>query len=121
MRDYVESVLKERRGCAIGIEFGGVGTRLFSGFSPNFFTQTVGVTLIDHRTERERQCAQADGAPRHEVIEGNMLASQTYVELDQVLNGQKADFIIERLGRGIEFIPSEPYTLMRTLDAWYER
>ena len=36
-KGYIEKTLKEKKGHAIGIEFGGPGSTLFSGFSKGFF------------------------------------------------------------------------------------
>src|SRR5579859_3685773 len=49
LRNYIEKILEGRKGKAIGVEFGGTGVTLFRGFTPNFFRQTVGVTLIDYK------------------------------------------------------------------------
>src|SRR3989344_3050811 len=37
---YIETILKEKKGKAVGIEFGGPGSRLFNGFTKGFFLKS---------------------------------------------------------------------------------
>ena len=106
LRNYIETVLKEKKGSAIGIEFGGVGSRLFRGFTPDFFARSIAISLIDHRGW-EHQLArlkERDGKIHHEVLEGNIFDFATYESLNRWLGDEKVDLIIERMGHGLEFV-----------------
>lgn len=115
--DYVEQMLVRKKGRAIGIEFGGSGSRLFYDFSEGFFCQTAGVTLADQRiaflNERDsRRC--------HTVIAGDMFSSQKQQEVAEWLSGRKADVIFERMVLGLELIPQEPRFLAEIANNWYQ-
>ena len=112
---HIEQLLQEKRGNAVGIEFGGTGSKLFKGFEPQFFKKSLGVTLCDH----QRNFGSYQGARSHVVLEGDILAPQTYTALENWLGEDKADLIIERMGKGLEFIPREPYTVSKILQRWY--
>jgi len=121
IRHYIEKILKAKAGKAIGIEFGGVGENLFSGFTSGFFVQSVGVTLIDHRDhEKTNEPFGKDSEINHKVLEGNIFDSSTYKSLNKILENKKVDLIMERMGRGLEFVPIEPYSVSRILEVWYE-
>lgn len=118
LRQYIEKTLAPRKGDAIGIEFGGIGSRAFQGFSRGFFKKSVGVTLVDHRlpdTGRDQE----DRRRNHLVMVGDILTPETYDSLRNLLNGEKVDLIVERMAKGLEFIPGEPYTAAKILKTWY--
>lgn len=121
LRFYIETVLRERKGKAIGMEFGGIGSKLFRGFTPGFFSRSVAVSLLDHRGWAHQLAAikERDKKIHHEVLEGNVFDPKVYKTLDQWLAGEKADLIIERMGRGLEFVPSEPHAVSKVLQTWY--
>lgn len=123
MRTYIESSLKEKQGKALGIEFGGVGQNLFRGFSEGFFKETFGVTLADHRKNLTMYIDKFKNKildVNHNVIEGDMLSDNLYNNLEKKLKGRKVDLIVERMFKGIEFMPAEPYKLSKILGKWYE-
>lgn len=117
LKKFIESRLGGRNGVAVGIEFGGVGKRLFQEFSEGFFKKSLGVTLVDHRPFIDR--ALIDLSSTHKVMEGDILSEDTYNRVADWGAGDKVDLIIERMGRGLEFIPSEPYTVFKVLGKWY--
>jgi hypothetical protein len=126
LREFIEEILEARKGKAIGIEFGGIGTQLFSGFSPDFFEKTFGVALVDHRNKKSKTIALPgrdnvrEQVSKHEVVKGNILSPEFYKNtLEKKLNGQKADLIIERLVGGLRFVPLEPFLLSKILQTWY--
>lgn len=120
-KQYIETIIKKRKGKAIGVDFGGVGSELFSGFSPKFFSKSVGVSLVEHRTPEELRAAQQkDGIVNHETLVGNIFDEETYKDLAENLNSEKIDFIISRMAGGLEFVPTEPYTVSKILETWYE-
>jgi hypothetical protein len=111
--EYIEKILSERRGNAIGVEFGGPGKELFKGFSKNFFNQSVGVTLVDYTDKKEK-------TQNHTVLEGNIFSPDTYIALNNLLEGKKVDLIIERMAKGLENVPSAPHMIGIILQKWYE-
>ncbi len=120
-RGYIEIIIKKMKGKALGVDFGGIGSRLFAGFSPKFFTKSIGVTLVDHRKPKDLHFAQQEDAKiNHEVLVGNIFDEETYKSLYESLNGEKIDFIISRMAGGLEFVPTEPYTVGKILEIWYE-
>lgn len=118
MKEYIEDMLQDKKGKAIGIEFGGLGYNLFGSFSKGFFEKSCDVTLVDHREDKEKEEA-AKKLSNHSVIIEDFLSDEAYEKLDGELNGKKADFIMERIFMGMEFIPSEPYILAEIIQKWY--
>ncbi len=121
LRDYIEKTLKNKKGKAIGIEFGGIGSKLFHEFSDKFFIKSIGVTLVDHRNEATLSSLEKhDSEINHEVLQGNIFDQKTYDSLNKKLNSEKADLIISRMLKGVEFVPMDPYTVSKTLQTWYQ-
>jgi len=112
-KNYIETTLKERKGKAIGVEFGGIGSRLFRGFTPGFFARSIAVSLIDHR-------GWSFNLARLSERDKNIFDLKTYESLKQRLDNEKIDLIIERMGQGLEFVPVEPYTISKILQIWYD-
>lgn len=116
IREYIEHILEDKKSKAIGVEFGGPGDRLFKGFTPELFKKSVGVTLVDwHGDDRK-----PDPGSKHKVVEGDILTSHTYEELEKILEGDKVDLIMSRLAAGLEYIPIEPYAVSKILQVWYK-
>jgi hypothetical protein len=101
LREYIEKALKSRRGEAIGIDFGGPGSRVFRGSEDGFFKRTLGVTLRDERSEME---GWEDRKSRHDIIDGNMFDPVIRREIRKWLKGEKADLIFERMKGGLTFV-----------------
>lgn len=118
LKDYIETTLRKRKCKAIGIEFGGIGLDFFSGFTDGFFKRTIGVTLMDHRA-KDIQSLGRRRLPTHRVLEGDIFSADTYLSLDTKLGGKKVDLIVERMARGLELVPVEPYTVSKILQIWY--
>lgn len=97
LKSYVESELQDRQGQALGIELGGLGSKLFRGFSDGFFKRTLGVVLLDTRKGMEKE---ADEVRGHDVIEANVFEQTGFSDIESWLakygNG-KADFADERM------------------------
>lgn len=122
MRRYIERTLEKRRGNAIGIEFGGTGSGIFGEFTPGFFKESIGVTLVDHvkaRPADHEQRTQKDRERNHEVIESDIFSDGLYKLLEERLRGEKVDFIVERMAAGLESVPPGPYLVGKFLNAWY--
>ncbi|MFA6353825.1 MAG: hypothetical protein WCW93_02750 [Candidatus Paceibacterota bacterium] len=121
MKSYVQECLKKKEGEAVGVEFGGIGSNVFKSFSSGFFAQSIGVDLIDHRKRKDLvQSKKEDKKINHEILKGDIFDLKTYESLDKLLEGKKVDFIVSRMGRGLEFVPIEPYTVSKILKIWYE-
>lgn len=120
MREYIEGMLSEKKGHAIGIEFGGIGSALFSDFTPGFFEKSLGVTLVDHRQEFKPDPTFArDERIHHTVHESDIFSPRLTAYLDTWLGGRKVDFVIERMAKGLEFVPEEPLVLAKKLQEWW--
>ena len=121
LQGYIEDALDSKAGHAVGVEFGGPGSNLFSDFTPGFFEESFGTTLIDHRDPiKDVGYFERDKETHHTVIEGDILKPHIYRSIQKALNGRKADLIIERMGKGLEFIPTEPYFISDWVQLWYE-
>ena len=118
IRDYIERTLETRKGSAVGVEFGGVGANLFSGFTPGFFKQTAGITLTDPNLKFLRKFRKQPAT--HQVIYGDITKDETYQSLQKLLGDQKVDLIIERMAGGLRFLPEEPFTMVKVLQTWYK-
>jgi hypothetical protein len=120
LKEYIEKLLKEKRGSAIGIDFGGPGRQLFQGFERGFFDQTLGVTLRDGREKVQKEEDEENG---HTIIGGNMFEAKTREEVKQWLEreggGKKADVIFERLCHGLKYIAYDIRFLREVLKAAY--
>ena len=71
-RSYIEDVLKNKEKKLFAVEFGGPGSKLFQGFSKDFFTKTIGVCLKDIRKKNQKT---TDVTNNNDVIEGDILHS----------------------------------------------
>jgi hypothetical protein len=110
LKEYIEELLRQKRRRAIGIDFGGPGSRLFEGFSRGFFGRTLGVTLRDQR-EDERKIK--DRRNIHTVIGGNMFERKTRRKVEKWLKGRKADVIFERMKGGLNYVAENDIRFLR--------
>lgn len=117
IREYIQRELQDRGGRAIGIEFGGPGTALFSGFSRGFFSRSLGITLEDLRSEADTKY---DKVNHHTVQAGDLEEPKTQEEVRTWLNGEKADLIIERMMGPLFHVPKDPYYMAKYLSEWYK-
>lgn len=114
LRTYVERSLEDRAGAAIGIEFGGMGSALFAGFTEGFFARSLGVTLTD--TSRGSNIHSPKG---HGMLFGDLRDEATQGSVDQWLQSQKADLIVERMVGALNHVPKDPYYIARFISRWY--
>jgi hypothetical protein len=114
LKQYIEKVLENRRGKALGIEFGGPGRRLFSGFTPGFFAKTAGVALND--MQKTKYLTQDK---THQIIEGDFFTTGTRNEVRQYFQGEKVDLIIERMAGGLNYLPKDPRLVFYQFAWWY--
>lgn len=117
LREYIEQRLAPWAGHALGIEFGGCGSRLFRGFSEGFFERSIGVSLEDPRCSDLVRAEDADRG--HQVLLADIMHDETYAQLASVMASARAHLIVERLARGMECIPEEPHTAMNVFQRWY--
>lgn len=119
LRRYIETTLSDRRGSAIGIELGGPGSKLFSGFSKGVFERTLGVTLNDRRNPKRTL---QDDLSHHFVREANLLEDESTTVIKKWLNGRKADVIIERMAGALSYggTPVDPHFVLRRVSEWYQ-
>ena len=119
LRSYIEGSLEKKKGRAIGIEFGGTGSNLFSGFSRGFFSRSLGVALADTRNRLDVDPTPEDEKRHHSVLAGDLTNLETYEHVREWLGTEKADLIIERLAGEHYSLPEEPNLLGKVFDAWY--
>jgi hypothetical protein len=102
------------------VEFGGPGSELFKGFTPDFFKRTVGVCLKDIRDHEKKEI---DENNNHSIIPENILDVSNTKLLDKVrrsLDAEKVDLIISRLGGPLSFIEKNGAILDRLIRNWYD-
>jgi hypothetical protein len=117
LRDYIEEVLRPRKGQAVAIEFGGPGSNLFAGFSEGFFRRSLGVTLKDKRAAVKRS---RDKVMNHSVIEGDLRDPFTKSKVNNWLGEDQVDLVFERLGGAGSKIPQDPYDIAQHASEWYK-
>ncbi|KKP88434.1 hypothetical protein A2456_02365 [Candidatus Nomurabacteria bacterium RIFOXYC2_FULL_36_19] len=120
-RKYIEKTLSNKgKRDLTAIEFGGPGSELFKGFTPNFFAKTVGVCLADIRNQRKQK---EDKRNNHSVIVGDITEitkDKTLTKVTQTLGTNKTDLIISRMEGPIILIDKNPAILDRIIRNWYD-
>ena len=122
-KDYVEETLteKEKRNLT-AVEFGGPGSKLFEGFTTDFFSQTLGVCLKDIRDEHQKE---QDKKLSHSVITGDILDpekvpdNEVLIKVAETLGTNKIDLIISRLVGPLGYIDKNLAILDRIIRNWY--
>ncbi|MFZ1019893.1 MAG: hypothetical protein WAN61_02800 [Minisyncoccia bacterium] len=102
------------------IEFGGPGSKLFSGFTFDFFKKTVGVCLKDIRSEAKKE---NDRKINHFVMTGDIMEVQNKWLLEQVmkkLDTDKTDLIISKMNGPLKHIDRNGAILDRLIRNWYD-
>ena len=56
----------------------------------------------------------------HTVMERDIFSPKFYASVQEWLGDKRADLIIERLAKGMEFVPLEPHLLFKTLQTWWD-
>lgn len=115
-KDYIEDYLGNKKGLATAVELGGPGSKLFSGFDEGFFAKTIGITLADLRSQKEKG---VDTERHHEVLVGDIFSPMKYQECKNSLGGG-ADLIIERMLGGLTANPKSTLLYGKILDRWYQ-
>jgi len=122
LRDYIEQILAQGKGKAIGVEFGGPGSKFFAGFSRGFFKKTAGIDIVGRsRVDGTFFRGLGEMLRGHAVIQGDILVPRTYsVALGTWLEDYKPDLIVERMVGGFELNPTHPTAVYKTFKRWYE-
>lgn len=76
--------------------------------------KSLGVTLEDIGNNR------SDVESNHSVIEADLLEKETDRKIEEWLGEDKLDLIVERMAGGLDFMPNEPYALIRKVEHLYE-
>ncbi|MDQ5954500.1 MAG: hypothetical protein QG583_428 [Patescibacteria group bacterium] len=115
-KSYVEDTLsKGNNNNLSAIEFGGSGSKLFSGFTHNFFKKTLGVCLDDIRSEDVKE---NDKNNNHDVIKGDIFDKSIYLNLKK--DGfEKFDLIISRIMAPLFVTARSPELMQKVIRQWY--
>lgn len=116
LKAHIESYLAVKKGKAVGLELGGPGSRLFAGFTPGFFKNTLGVTLEDRRSDFAKK---QDRRRNHDLLEADILDPTTLTKINMRLRGDRPDLIIERLHGPINILSTNPFFLAQKLNEYY--
>lgn len=117
-KNYIEETLKKNRE-RVAVEFGGPGSKFFSGFNKDFFKKTVGVCLNDIRFPEKKE---VDNKINHSVVIGDILDSKNKELFDKIfekLDNKKIDFIISRMMGPLEIIKMSPILLEHIIRKWF--
>ena len=124
-KNYVEDTLsKNKNHYRTAIEFGGPGSNLFSGFSPNFFSKTIGLCLDDVRGRSQKEYDHKKG---HSIITGDIMKpnnNEMYLKIEDELGTNKVDLIISRMMGPLRStndtsLKKNPLILDRIIRKWY--
>ena len=117
---YIEDTLSRKDGASLtAVEFGGPGSRLFSGFTRNFFKKTLGVCLKDIRHEIDKN---EDTAHNHSIICNDILDpdnKELFTQIKAELDSEGIDLIISRMSGPLRVIKRHPAILDRIIRNWY--
>lgn len=121
LKIYLRKRLAHKSGQAIGIEFGGPASSLFASCVP-LFKRSLGIVLFDlrKRSDNTGLSIVEDNRINHRIIEGDMLQDGTFEKVTEWLNGEKADFIIERLSGPIGVLSHNPFYLGQKIEQVYQ-
>lgn len=121
LKEYIEKTLSLRKTDDLtAVEFGGPGSKLFSGFTIDFFKKTLGVCLEDIRNTETRK---TDRLENHSVVVGDILDvldDKVFKNITATLGTNKTDLIISRMMGPLTFISKDPAILDRIIRKWYE-
>ena len=117
--DYLNKRFKEKMGSLVGIELGGPGSKFFGQLEG--FKKSLGVTVRDLReTLQTPEQKASDIARNHTVMEGDVFQKESVGVAKEWLEGEKADFIVERIKGGWDLNPLNFPLFAKSLSRWYE-
>lgn len=112
---YFEKYYSEKKENMVGIELGGPGNSLFKDLQP-WFRKTLGLYKSESESKRTSL------APKnHFPKKGDIFSRQGLKQVDIWLEGEKADFIIERMEGGWKVNGDAFILFEKYLKLWYER
>jgi len=116
-RKYIEETLRQGDTKNLAaIEFGGPGYRLFDGFTPNFFKQTLGVCL---KYDQKNEPLNLTEEERHRVLIGNIFDESMYSDVRKLIKGKEVGLIISRMAGPLHDMTRNPRLLSVVMKAWY--
>lgn len=120
LKNYIENTLSDKFGEAIGVELGGIGSKVFSQFTPGFFNRTAAISFHDYRDKIDPRLKERDKKRNHTIIPGNILDNETQDKLIDWLQGRKIDVLFHRMLGGNGTIPDEPFFVSKQANIWYK-
>ncbi len=123
LKKYIEDRLKEKRGLAVGVEFGGDGESVFRDFSKNFFHKSVGVCLERYANTPNdiSMLTNFNGSDTtHYILTGDMFTEEVYEKLASDIGVKKVDLILERMAAGLLTVSEIPLDNIKIFKKWYE-
>jgi len=117
-KNYIENTLNKNQE-RVAIEFGGPGSKFFSGFYKGFFKKTIGVCLNDIRFPEEKE---NDNKINHSILTGDILDTKNqklFNDISEKLDNKKIDLIISRMMGPLEEIKMSPILLEHIIRKWF--
>lgn len=99
-KDYLELILRDKKGQVVLCELGGPGNNLVSDFSPGFIAKSVGFTI-----EKPQKKIIKKGLPNHQNITADIFSRQFIAKMKEWLGEDKVDILIERMFGPNEYLP----------------
>lgn len=119
-KKYIENTLSKNKDTPrTAIEFGGPGSKLFSGFTDGFFKRTVGICLDDARPAYRMYDDNING---HDVIVGDIMDvnnKDLFNKINNTLKTNKVDLIISRMQGPLTKLRKNPVLLDHIIRKWY--
>lgn len=128
-QEFIDTHYGNKKGSLIAMELGGPASKLFEGFEPNIFKETVGVSLNDLRTDKQKA---SDEKRHHNVLEADVFsirpnlkgygtypARQWATVKKWTEEHGRPDIIIERMLGGIDMVRRKKIFLA-ILNRWYK-
>jgi hypothetical protein len=121
LKSYIEEKFVTKKGEVVGVDLFGLGSKLFSGFSDNFFKKTAGVNYTDYRPLLTPDPTVEDERRNHTVIAGDVLRHSTKKNVEAWLDGDKIDVLFSRMEGAKGFLPKDPFSLGKEAQSWYRQ
>lgn len=115
LKTYIEEVIGDRWGEAIGIDLGGPGS-LFAGFPEGLFKKTMGITL--HKDFRDDATKARDEARKHTVHQGDIFDEETQ-RMVREFAPEGVHVMFEKLVGAQDDLSRDPLEMMRNADNCY--
>lgn len=116
LKTDIEDVLRDRKGQVVGVEIGGLGSKVFNGFAKDFFAETFAFVLFDSRSTLQKT---SEVGSRHRVIAGNVASDKIRQQIERLGEAKKIDLIVERMMGGLFEVPQDLLFLNEQFSLWY--